>query len=161
MLLYMSLLDRLRNQHETIEQVIAKTDKSRITFHPEVGKWSIHDNIAHLAKYQSVFMERVQAILKADSPTFEPYRAETDPDFESWRYRTLTELIKTLKADRETVVKLITELPEQQLQRGGIHKKFGKLTIIQWTEFFLLHEAHHIFTVFRLANDVDMHSSHK
>ena len=30
-----------------------------------------------------------------------------------------------------------------------------KLTAIDWTEFFLLHEAHHIFTISQMANHVD------
>ncbi len=66
MTLYKSLYDRLKNQHETIENIISKTDKVRLTLHPLPNKWSIKDNIAHLTKYQPVFIDRI----KMGSPIF-------------------------------------------------------------------------------------------
>jgi hypothetical protein len=51
---------------------------------------------------------------------------------------------------------LVLNLSRTDLERIGIHKKFGNLNIIQWLEFFVLHEAHHIYTIFQLANDIDL-----
>jgi hypothetical protein len=48
-------------------------------------------------------------------------------------------------------LELITNLNDGELLLTGTHPKFGVLTIPGWTEFFLLHEAHHLFTIFRLA----------
>lgn len=154
MALYKSLSDRLQNQHEAIGNIIIGKD-TRLNFHPEKNKWSIHDNIAHLAKYQLMFLGRMNTILKEENPLFDRYRAEDDPDFETWRNHETQQLIKILTADRQTIFDLITNLPDEKLIRTGTHGKFGKLTIIHWTEFFLLHEAHHIFTIFQLANSSD------
>lgn len=154
MKLYPSLYDRLKNQHEAIEQVIMKVNTSGFNFKPEPNKWSIHDNIAHLAKYQPVFIERINSILNSDQPSFERYTAENDPDFETWQQWSIEKLLKTLYSDRQKIIKLLTSLSEEESDRIGQHPTFGKLTVIQWTEFFLLHEAHHIFTIFRLANKV-------
>ena len=54
--------------------------------------------------------------------------------------------------DREKIYNLIHHLPPDKLDRIGIHPKFGKLTISEWTEFFLLHEAHHLYAIFQLAH---------
>ncbi|HWY35457.1 MAG TPA: DinB family protein [Nitrosopumilaceae archaeon] len=153
MKLYKSLVDRLNNQHEAINHLIKGADQPRLIFQPAPDKWSVHDNITHLAKYQPVFAERMQAILKSDSPLFDRYSAGDDPDFEAWRGRETSDLIKALGKDRDAIFKMITGLSEQELARVGFHKKFGRLNIIQWTEFFLLHEAHHIFTIFQLAHE--------
>jgi hypothetical protein len=59
-----------------------------------------------------------------------------------------------LDKDRKAIFQLVCSIPEEKLARTGIHKKYGRLTILQWTEFFLLHEAHHIFTIFKLANGI-------
>lgn len=155
MTLYKSLYDRLKNQHETIENIISKTDKVRLTLHPLPDKWSIKDNVAHLTKYQPVFIDRINTILKNDLPTFDRYKAELDPDFESWKNRDIADLIKTLHIDRQAIFNLITNLSDQELNRVGLHKKYGKLSVTDWTEFFLLHEAHHIFTIFQLVNDTE------
>jgi hypothetical protein len=65
-------------------------------------------------------------------------------------------LIKQLDNDRKIIYELITGLSDSQLNRTGVHKKFGPLNIIEWIEFFLLHEAHHLFTIFQLAHDVEL-----
>ena len=152
MQLYNSLRNRLQNQQETIEIMLNKTDDYHLTLQPSPGKWSIKDNVAHLAKYQPFFIKRINAILQQETPAFERYRAENDPEFEDWRKKEINELILTLKDDRNFIFHLITNLSEPQLGRTGIHKKYGTMTVIDWTEFFLLHEAHHIFTIFQLVN---------
>ncbi len=155
MAIYKSLYDRLRNQHEAIGNIIVGKESDRLNFHPAPGKWSIHDNIAHLAKYQPLFMVRMNLILKEDNPFFDRYKAEDDPDFETWRTYDTRHLLKILIIDREGLFDFITNLPDEKLSRIGTHVKYGKLNITQWTEFFLLHEAHHIFTIFQLANSSD------
>lgn len=153
MKLYPALTDRLRTQHEAIAHIVSGAGKDRLAANPSPGVWSIHDNIAHLARYQPVFIERVKAMLEQDEPLFGRYRAEDDPDFEAWRKRRTAALLETLAADRKQLVKLVEGLSEEQLGRIGRHAKFGRLTLVQWTEFFLLHESHHLFTMFLLAND--------
>ncbi|MEO8174835.1 MAG: DinB family protein [Sediminibacterium sp.] len=151
MLPYRSLTDRLRTQHEAIEILIEKTGNDRLSAHPHPGKWSIKDNIAHLAKYQPVFIDRINRILLGTEPEFESYRAENDSEFPAWQSRETPMLLDTLYADRKHLNSFITDLSYTQLDMVGVHKKFGRLSIGQWTEFFLLHEAHHMFTIFQLV----------
>ncbi len=156
MSLYQSLTGRLQTQHEAIEPVIASVTNERLLLHPQPGKWSIKDNISHLAKYQPIFIERIHRILAEDNPVFEAYRADNDPEFADWQLWDLEKLIHRMRADRKNICTLINTLSKEQLERTGEHKKFGRLTIIQWSEFFVLHEAHHIFTIFQLANNRDL-----
>jgi hypothetical protein len=119
-------------------------------------KWSIHENIAHLAKYQPVFLDRIRKILTNETPEFEAYKAEDDDEFEIYCAFTTYELLKKISHDREIIFQLITNLPPDKLERTGTHPKYGKLTVLDWTEFFLLHEAHHLFTIFRLVHGVQV-----
>ena len=150
------MTDRLKNQHETIEQLIAGKSVSRLDLHPAGNKWSIRDNITHLATYQPIFIERINTILREEAPFFERYKADDDPNFEKRRTDGIPELLAMLNKDRLVLFQLIANLPEEKLSRVGIHKKFGKLTLLQWVEFFLLHEAHHLFTIFQIANDSEI-----
>ena len=151
--MYSSLATTLREQHQTLIKIAERVSEKRMMLSPAPGKWSIHDNITHLAKYQPIVIERVQRILTTQEPTFERYVAEQDPDFETWRAWTTEHLLSVLGDDRKCIVSIIEGLSEEQLNRIGVHLRFGKLTVVQWTEFFLLHEAHHIYTIFQLAND--------
>src|ERR1700761_5856781 len=151
MILYPSLISRLKDQHASINRLIEDLDDTRMTYRPEPGKWNIHDNITHLAVYQPIMINRIKAILEKENPTFDPYKADNDEIFITWREWPTHKLLSTLYTDRETLYQLVTSLSKAELNRTGIHLKFGKMTIVRWTEFFLLHEAHHQFTIFRLA----------
>ncbi len=150
-MLYTSLKERLLNQHSSIYEIIKNADDAKILYNPEHGKWNIHDNIAHLAVYQPIFINRIHKILKEDNPSFSAYRADDDPDFIVAKQLSLNELLDRLEGDREEIYFFIITLSHEQLTRTGTHPKFGKLTITDWIEFFLLHEAHHLFTIFKLA----------
>ena len=150
-MLYPSLISRLKDQHTSLNKLIEVLDDTRMTYRPEPGKWNIHDNITHLAVYQPIMINRIKTILEKENPTFDPYKADNDEIFIAWRQWPAHKLLSTLYTDRETLYQLVTNLSKTELNRTGIHLKFGKMTIIRWTEFFLLHEAHHQFTIFRLV----------
>ena len=156
MKIYPSLIDRLKTQHQTACEIISSADADRMSRRPQPGKWNIHDNLSHLVRYQLVFTSRLNEILHDNAPSFGRYKAEEDPEFESYRALADDILIKQLNNDRKSIYGLVTGLSESQLKRTGVHKKFGSLTIIEWTEFFLLHEAHHLFTIFQLAHDSEV-----
>jgi len=151
-MMYPSLQERLKNQHTAIPSIIEQLNDRELHYHPEPGKWSIHDNIVHLAKYQPIFSDRISTMLTTDDPAFERYRADDDQGFHIWRNFSTGKLLEKLGAERENIYKKITSLADTQLKRTGKHPRFGKLTIVEWTDFFLLHEAHHIFTIFQLAH---------
>ncbi|MDP9048410.1 MAG: DinB family protein [Bacteroidota bacterium] len=151
-MIHISLTERLKSQHTTLPSIIAKLDERQLRYRPEAGKWNIHDNIAHLAKYQPIFLERVNTIITTDDPSFGRYKAEDDGSFNIWREYSTGKLVEKLLAGRGQIVEKVTALSEPELNRTGNHPRFGKLTVVEWTEFFLLHEAHHIFTIFQLAH---------
>ena len=150
-MLYPSLKSRLKDQHNSLAVLITDLDTNKLRYRPEPGKWNIQDNIVHLAVYQPIFINRINTILEKDKPAFHSYRADDDPVFLAWREWDVKDLMTRLNEDREQLYQLITNLSEKELNRTGTHLRYGTLTIIQWTEFFLLHEAHHQFTIFKLA----------
>jgi hypothetical protein len=150
---YTSLTDRLKTQHEAIPKIISTTNSNQLLVRPQPDNWNIVDNIAHLTRYQEVFIERINQILIQQEPYFGRYSADEDPEFEKFRSINTGPLIKQINKDRNAIYNLVTGISGKQLNRCGVHKKFGSLNVIQWTEFFLLHEAHHIFTIFQLSHD--------
>ncbi|CAN5681154.1 hypothetical protein BH11BAC1_BH11BAC1_21880 [soil metagenome] len=151
-----SMLSRLTSQHLSMGEIVSSISATRINLHPAFGKWSIHDNIAHLARYNVVFQERLITILEQDAPKFPRYNADDDPAFPVWQQKSTTELLQSVSIERENILDKATKYSISELKRIGLHPKFGRLTVVEWLEFYLLHEAHHIFTIFKLKNDVDL-----
>jgi len=140
---------RLQYQHETIYTLIAGFTEEQLRQRSIPDKWSVFENIAHLAAYQPVFVNRIDRIKREQDPAFERYVAEEDPLFPACVDKRLEELFRILVTDRSTINRKLAGLDDAILRRTGLHPKFGLLTLEQWIEFFLLHEAHHLFTVFK------------
>jgi len=45
---------------------------------PASGEWAARENLAHLARYHEVFINRIRGILTEDAPHLGRYRAEED-----------------------------------------------------------------------------------
>ena len=149
--LSLSIQSRLRHQHETLAELIKGLTEEQLKQRANPAKWSAFENIVHLASYQPVFYKRLQLIEQQDNPAFERYVADNDPVFQQYAERSLKELLENLTTERFLINNHIFQLSETVLRRHGTHPLYGSFSISQWSDFFLLHEAHHLFTIFMLT----------
>jgi len=149
------LIKRLASQPASLDISIKGLTEEQVKSRPVPGKWSIFENLAHLARYHEIFRERTLLIAQGNMPEFQPYRADDDPGFFSWQQKNYAQLMTDFYADRAILnVQLAAFAPEQLLYTGR-HSVYGLLSMEGWTEFFLLHEAHHYFTIMKLAAMID------
>ena len=145
---------QLRDQLKTFNDLYSNFSPEVWEQKPDSGKWSARENLAHLARYHEVFLDRLQRIQQQDSPQFARYRAEDDPEWARWSPLDLPALTRRIRKLRDCVIEAVSGLSDRQLARTGIHPALGELTVPQWIEFFLLHEAHHLYkTLFLLRTE--------
>ncbi len=136
---------RLVTQLEPLTRLFIGVDEDAMRRRPPSGKWSAHENLAHLARYHEVFLERLRCMLTEDRPQLGRYRAEDDPEAARWMAMSGDEALSRLKSLRSRLVGMVESLSPEELGRTGIHPVLGEITIPMWIDFFLLHEAHHIY----------------
>ena len=153
--MHSSLTHRLQNQYDQIDLIISNCSETYVKYRHRLNKWSIHEHLAHLARYHEVFAERLNQILTVSSPSFERYVAEQDVQFTKWLNPKLetSDIISQTKKKRAELYTQLLQLSALQLQRIGIHPKLGKLTIEEWTQFFLFHESHHFYAIFKMIHE--------
>lgn len=115
------------------------------------GKWSAHEQLAHLARYHQVFLQRIDRILAEQAPEFPRYRAEDDPEWPAWRDLPTQQLLVRISSMRAKLMARLRSLNEEGFERTGVHPKFGAMSLSLWLEFFLVHEAHHLYVVLQLV----------
>ncbi len=118
------------------------------------GKWSIFENIVHLQTYQHTFIDRMKHLLSGSNPVFARYTAEGDPMFLDNCSKSMREIIQDLLTLRKQMVIEISSLQDTDLVKTAVHPAYGKMNLIEWLNFFLLHEAHHMFTIFKLSGEL-------
>ena len=140
-------LRRLETQLELIPVLLAGVSEESIAARPVSGQWSARENLAHLARYHAVFLERLHRIMEEDSPNLGRYRAEEDPVWPEWSGLSLKEILARLRILRPEIVGLVRGLCDEESNRTGVHPLLGQMSLSRWMEFFLLHEAHHLYVV--------------
>ena len=115
------------------------------------GKWSAHEQLAHLARYHQIFLQRIDRILVEQALAFPRYRAEDDPEWPAWRDLPTQQLLVRITSMRAKLMARLRSLSEEEFERTGVHPKFGEMSLSLWLEFFLVHEAHHLLAVLQLV----------
>jgi hypothetical protein len=149
-----SVIGRLNHQHELISTFLGEYSEEQLKFRVNPEKWSLFENIVHLAAYQPNFLQRIERMLKNERPQFKPYKADDDPLFHEYIKKSPSAIEEDVYQKRIMIKTALESADEHQLQHWGEHMKYGKLSLANWVEFFLLHEAHHLFTAFMLSRQL-------
>jgi len=144
---------RLHSQLDCLSMLLEGAARGALEHRPVPDKWSAKENLAHLARYQGVFLERISLILAQDRPAISSYKAENDPEWTAWSALSSEEVLQRLHTTRRQIIERAEKLSDAQLARTGVHSRFGELTLLQWLEFFLLHEAHHLLAVLQRVHE--------
>ncbi len=99
-------------------------------------------------------MIRIDKILTEQEPLLQNYMPENDAEFGAWQKWETAQLLDRLDNDRAAICRTVTRLTNDELLRVGIHDSWGRLALVDWLESMLLHEGHHIWTIFRLVHNV-------
>lgn len=149
-----SVSTRLQYQHKSLLEIIDGLTDEQIRRQLIPGKWSIFENIVHLATYQHAFVARVKQLLEGNNPHFGAYSAEGDPRFADACHLSTREIMQDLLGLRKEMAAEIINFPDADLGKKGTHPVYGELSLLLWLNFFLLHEAHHLFTILKLSAQI-------
>lgn len=149
-----SALSRLEFQHQTIRELIRNTTEPDLHRRVQPDKWNAFENIAHLTAYQPIFLARLKKMQEETDPEFSRYVADQDPNFPVALTKTTEQLLTDIDQQRTTILTTLAAMDDTTLARNGIHPKYGRFAIKEWAEFFLLHEAHHMYTIFMLVQEL-------
>ena len=147
-----SIQQRLLAQHFHLDDFLIPLEQDHIYQRWIPGKWSIHEQVAHLGRYQEILRERLNSIVQGSKPVFERYRAENDPVFPSWFELDTVTIGRRLKKDREDIINWVKQLDDVQGSMKGKHPVLGWMHVSEWIQFFILHEAHHLYAIFWLIH---------
>ena len=142
---------RLAHQLECLPALLEGAAPSALERRTRSGKWSVQENLAHLARHHVVVLERVRKVLAEERPALPRYAAEDDGEWPAWAALPLSEILRRLAALRSELTALVSGLSDAQLARTGVHPTLGEMALPLWIEFFLLHEAHHLYVVMKRA----------
>src|SRR5262245_56532087 len=116
-----SISTRLQYQHKSLLDIIDGLTDEQVRRNIIAVKWSIFENIVHLQTYQHMFIHRIRRMLDEDNPSFEQYRAETDPLFSDNCVKSTREIMQDLITTRKEMAAGLLSFLDGDLRKTATH----------------------------------------
>jgi hypothetical protein len=141
---------RLRHLADDVRRLTAGFDDATLQRRTVPDKWSLIELVVHLWVVQKLFEGRLDAMLARDTPAFEPYAPENDPEFAAIIGSAPgREAVQRFLAERDRFAGRLDALTPAEWQRPGRHPTFGVFDVEFMIEYMAHHEAHHVYQIFQ------------
>lgn len=136
-------LERLQGTHARIERKVSRI-ADEILSNKLDGKWSVKENIAHLAEVDEIASRRLDEIRTGVSP-MSPAVIQPGKDYNVIPVR---EIVDFFKASRENNLKKYSELSHNDLSKSSLHPRLKvQMTPVDLAFFDAEHDDHHLVRV--------------
>jgi hypothetical protein len=140
---------------ERLEGTLARIEKRTSGIKEEVlshkldGKWSIKENIAHLAEVDEIACKRIDEMKQGVSP-MSPAVIQPGRDYNA---QSIAEVIRFFKANREKNLQKYKSLVDADLIKSSLHPRLKVLmTPVDLAWFDAEHDDHHLARVNEILN---------
>ncbi len=139
------LTARLAHQIASFRARVGDAEPGDLSRAPAPGRWSALQNLAHVGRHHEIMRDRLARVLAEDAPVFPPYREAEDAGWAAWERLSPEALWPRLLERRQQLLDWTSGLTRDQVARTGVHARFGPMDVAGWLDFFLVHEAHHLY----------------
>ena len=142
--------DVLRTTADHLQQVFALLTPAEIEAVPAPGKWSVREQMCHLADCEVAWAWRLRHTFGEDNPVHSSF--EQDPWARAYRGRSYSFALalETWRAIRAWNLALIDVLTEEDKARPALHPSAGAVTLWTLVEIAAGHDLHHLASFDRL-----------
>ncbi|MEL6658701.1 MAG: DinB family protein [Bacteroidota bacterium] len=142
------LTQRAQVQARDLNVILGAHLQSQVDSQPIPNKWSFNEQLVHLTRYARHFTQRIKAM--QEGTILLPRYVENEDD--SWREECLLPVDTILSNYWVVRQAVISQLSiRHNWNFGAKHPKLGYLMFLEWMEFFLQHEGHHVYTLFKMS----------
>jgi hypothetical protein len=136
-------IERLQGTASRIEGKIKGIKEENLSFKLD-NKWSIKQNIGHLAEVDEIANRRIGEMLKGISP-MSPAVFEPRGDYNQ---QSLNEVLGYFRKNRDENIKLYSELTDADLGKSSLHPRLKvQMTPVDLAWFDAEHDDHHLVRI--------------
>ena len=139
----MALIRKYENGPGDLIAAVDGLNESQLDRRLSPGKWSIRQQINHLADSELNMVHRMKKVLSEDSPllmAFDQDKWAKRSSYENLSAENSVALFYTLRA---AMVPILKSLQEKDFERFGIHSENGKVSMKDLLEDAIEHSEHH------------------
>jgi hypothetical protein len=136
-------LERLEGTIARIEQKVSEVPDAILSNKLE-GKWSIKQNIAHLAEVDEIALNRIDEMMQGVSP-MSPAVFEPRQDYSAMP---VDEVTRYFRENRLKNLKKYRSLSDEELQKSSLHPRLKlQMNAVDLAYFDAEHDDHHLVRI--------------
>jgi hypothetical protein len=135
---------------QRLRELAAGLTGSQLQAHPVPGKWSIHENVAHLADSELMFSARCRYILYEENKPLIGF--DQDKMMAGWRreQESFEDTLERFRVMRQALVRMFRAASPHDLERTGIHDEYGPESASEYMFKVAGHDLNHLEQLVRL-----------
>lgn len=111
---------------------------------PEVGRWSIHEVVIHLADAEAAMADRMKRVIAEDGPTLMAWDETRFAANLHYKEQSAEDASAMIALTRRQVARVLRRLPDAAFDRAGTHSERGRQTLEQILSAAVEHLEHHL-----------------
>jgi uncharacterized damage-inducible protein DinB len=111
---------------------------------PDPERFTLREVIAHLADWEPVWQERIQAIRTHDRPTLQSYDESQWAIDHDYAHAVPVEQQTRFRESRARLLHVLQDLSPEEWERAGIHTQWGPLSLEAMAVLILGHDGYHL-----------------
>jgi uncharacterized damage-inducible protein DinB len=148
------MLDEYRELIDFLAQTPTQLkDSAAAAGNPPDGEWTAAQVIGHLAACEFYFVERLNRLLREDSPHLQAFGTKASERQESMMGASIDENLQAFNELRGESVSMLMSLALNLWDRAGTYEKEGKMSIEDVVELMIDHDAEHLAQIEALATE--------
>ncbi len=141
------LIDSLSQTPFILSNLLRGIPKERLKEVRRPGKWTIHENVCHLAQAEEMIHHRFQLFKTDPQPTFEPYLpGDTVSDSELINLD-LEDQLLTFDKSRKSTVDLLGSFEDFHWEKQATHPQYEEYNALILLRHTLMHDHFHMYRV--------------
>lgn len=147
---YPLLIERLRGTPARIEDRI-KNLSSDILTKKTSGRWSIQENIGHLLIVESLWIGRIDDLMKGSKELRPADLSNTRTEDVEFNKKPIEGILNAFRDERTRLVALLEGMDEEQVLRAALHPRLKQpMRTLDLAFFVAEHDDHHLALITEL-----------
>jgi uncharacterized damage-inducible protein DinB len=118
--------------------------REQLTARPVAGKWSTLEVVCHLADFDPILADRMKRVIAEDRPQLLGADEKRFAAALAYHQRDVEEELALIERTRSQMGRILRTLPEEALQRVGVHNERGELSLERLLTIATNHLPHHV-----------------
>ena len=139
------IISILKNAPSFLEDLVSEIPEDLLKIKRRPSKWSIHENVCHLAEVHTMMIERFKMFKTEYNPIIKPYNPDTPDNY--LMNQDFDDCLSRFRKDRKAMINILRAFTTDDWTNEGRHPEYIKFNAEIFLRHIMLHDQLHMYRI--------------